>query len=569
MANIMEVFMNIDCTLNTFSVPGFTGFEQGFGTKKPSGESISSREAAVNIAMPFSLMRGHTVNENSTTTEVESNRVFNITTPNITLQISEAAYNGCQAFIINSSSGPVSVLVNNTETISLFSGEITEIEFVNNAWSRRSAKQTLRSLSEFDFIADNPVAISTTNVNTTTGGNITMDGVTLSSGDRVLLKDQTDPRENGYWIVQSGLWNRDPNYATGNTTGFTNKFISPIRGSQRGRLFFLVQDRYTIGTTGLDFIDSKFSLAPIPGKVPMYDKNGLLAGSSNHADMIDGIGRDLRQVFGIDSTDPLVYVPLIMAEIRRCCNNNGEINDTGVPDFSGIEIGDYIDGISLDGIAAPIGGDATQAWNDTYKNNRITVSGFNTYKGAGDTENTQNHVLFTFRNVIARGRVNSTDVNAGGYTASELRIWLEGANGDGNATFANRLRTALGGNFLYTIRKAHSAKSVSAWNSYTVFPASELEVFGFPVRGDEGVEMAATATATARASWITNVQFPIYTKSYAYRIKRFNGARQFYWESTPHAVTSTHFCTVSGNGNATGTIASRVDGGVSPAFCVA
>jgi hypothetical protein len=112
----------------------------------------------------------------------------------------------------------------------------------------------------------------------------------------------------------------------------------------------------------------------------------------SHADQVDGMGCDLRLVFAIASTDPAVYIPAIMAEIRRRCNNNGEIDNTGIPDFTGIMIGDYIDGLDLSGVAAAPGGNAPQAWNDTYKNNRIVVSGFNTYKGAGGTENAKNHI---------------------------------------------------------------------------------------------------------------------------------------------------------------------------------
>jgi hypothetical protein len=75
-----------------------------------------------------------------------------------------------------------------------------------------------------------------------------------------------------------------------------------------------------------------------------------------------------------------------MAEITRRCNNNNEIDSSGIPDFIGIEIGDYIDGIDLSAISAENGGDGGQAWNGTYKNNRIVIAGFNTYKGTGDAE---------------------------------------------------------------------------------------------------------------------------------------------------------------------------------------
>jgi hypothetical protein len=275
------------------------------------------------------------------------------------------------------------------------------------------------------------------------------------------------------------------------------------------------------------------------------------------------MGRNLLAVFKVSTIQDA------MAEIRRRCNNSGEIDASGIPDFRGIMIGDYIDGINLSGIAAPTSGVAPQAWNNTYKNNRIVVSGFNTYKGAGDTENVKNHVLFTFRNVIAQGRINEANDNTGGYPASEMRSWLEGASGDGSGPFATGLKSVLGGNYLYTIRKAHSIKASQAWNSYTVFLASELEVFGFPTYGDEGVYMAATATAVARAGWITPVQFPIYQKGYDYRIKRFNGSRAWWWTQTPTAYSATAFCCVTGGGNAYDLLASDAAGGVSPAFCVA
>jgi hypothetical protein len=178
---------------------------------------------------------------------------------------------------------------------------------------------------------------------------------------------------------------------------------------------------------------------------------GLLSGRT-HADMVDGMGRNILTLLGVS------IISAAMTEIRRRCNNNSEINSTGIPDFSIFEIGDYIDGLNLSGIAAPTSGTAPQAWNDTYKNNRIVVSGFNTFKNIGDTENTKNHIVFTFRNCIALGRMNSSDTNTGGYAASELRTWLEGASGDGSGTFATGLKTALGSAYLYTIRKIHSTK---------------------------------------------------------------------------------------------------------------
>ena len=78
------------------------------------------------------------------------------------------------------------------------------------------------------------------------------------------------------------------------------------------------------------------------------------------ADMVDGSGRNLLDVLGVAT------IAEAMAEIRRRCNNNGEIDASKIPDFSGIMIGDYIDGIDLSDVPAENGGSAGQAWNDTY-----------------------------------------------------------------------------------------------------------------------------------------------------------------------------------------------------------
>jgi hypothetical protein len=275
------------------------------------------------------------------------------------------------------------------------------------------------------------------------------------------------------------------------------------------------------------------------------------------ADQVEGISRNLFDVFGIKTGTVAEKIAAAMAEIRRRCNNNGEIDNSGIPDFTGIMVGDYIDGLDLSGIGAPTSGTAPQAWNDTYKNNRIIVSGFNTFKGVGDTEVTKNHILFTFRNVVARGRMNPTNDNTGGYPATEFRAWLEGASGDGSGPFAAGLKAALGGNNpLLTIRKLLSNKIDWAWVNCTVWPSTEDEVFGESSFGEstfgDGLK----------------VHFPIYQKSSAYRVKRYNGSRDWWWEGSPYSASAACFCNVGHNGNANYANASS-SGGAAPAFCVA
>jgi hypothetical protein len=238
--------------------------------------------------------------------------------------------------------------------------------------------------------------------------------------------------------------------------------------------------------------------------------------------------------------------------------------------------GERLDGLDLSAVPAENSGTAGQAWNDTCKNNQIVMSGFNTYKGIGDTENTKNHILFTFRNIPLKKRMNATNDNTGGYKASELRAFLEGTAEDGTgdksgvttAAFMNALKAQLG-DYLYTIRKLHRTKSGNSWAKYTVWPVSEIEMYGVPAYGDEGVYMAAISSPSiaARCGSFTPIHIPLYQKSYGHRVKRYNGSRDWHFPQTPYATGASSFCHVNNYGYPSYGSASGL-GGYAPAFCV-
>ena len=278
------------------------------------------------------------------------------------------------------------------------------------------------------------------------------------------------------------------------------------------------------------------------------------AGIALNADMVRGVGRNLFQVLNTDT------ITQTMNEIRRRCNNNGEIDASGIPDFSGIMLGDYIDGLDLSGIVAPVSGQAPAAWSDVYKNNRLIVSGFNFYKRGGNTENVKNHIVFTFNDCIATGQINPTNDNTGGYAASAIRQWLEGENGDGSGPFATGLKAALGGDFLYTIRKYEGNKDVPAWKSYTVFLLSEIETYGKSIRGTDILSDGTRAV-------MPMIQLPIFQLSMEFIVKKRNGSRTISWLSSAYAAGGSYFCFVYNNGSANYGNANDVIG-LSPAFCV-
>jgi hypothetical protein len=147
------------------------------------------------------------------------------------------------------------------------------------------------------------------------------------------------------------------------------------------------------------------------------------------------MGRDILKVLGISTSGQTIQQAIkeAMGDIRELSNHTASGVDP-VPDYKYFDFGDYLDGIDLSAIPAENEGTGGQAWNDTYKNNRIVLSAFNPYKGVGDTEVTKNHIRFDFTNAPLQKRMNPTNSNEGGYAASEVRAFLDGTNGDGSGS---------------------------------------------------------------------------------------------------------------------------------------
>jgi hypothetical protein len=267
-------------------------------------------------------------------------------------------------------------------------------------------------------------------------------------------------------------------------------------------------------------------------------------------------GRSLLEVLGADT--PAEAVDVLCGRL-----NNGASAANGEPDFRGLRIGDYLDGIDLSAIPAENGGTAGQVWNDTYKNNRIVLAGLNSYRGTGDYEVSKNHIAFVFRNIPLRKRMNPSDDNAGGYNASEVRAFLDGTYGDGTgdragvttAAFLNALKGQIGDHVL-PIRKLLSNKTEWGWATYSLWLPTEDEVFG------------ASAWGQSDYGDGIKVHLPIYQKSSLYRVKRYNGARDWWRESSPHSGSAAFFCHV-GTGGYTYYLTAAAVGGCAPAFCVA
>jgi hypothetical protein len=133
--------------------------------------------------------------------------------------------------------------------------------------------------------------------------------------------------------------------------------------------------------------------------------------------------------------------------------------------------------------------------------------------------------------------MNPTNDNSGGYAVSEMRVFLEGANGDGTGSktgvttgaFLDTLKGQIG-NYLLPVRRLFSNKVDWAWITCSLWLSSENEVFGANGWGEAGYGDGQ------------KLHIPLYRDSYQHRIKRNNGSRDWWWLCTPSAGSAANFC---------------------------
>lgn len=407
------------------------------------------------------------------------------------------------------------------------------------------------AMSRLSFTSDSPVVASTENVDVATGGIMTIDGVSVSAGQLVFLKDQNDKRQNGLWEVQTGAWNRYKGYTEADKDCFTYKLI-PIDagGVNKGRIYFLNDDSYKIGEDNLEFRESAFSYFSFPGKVAIRDRGGKIKdverlaedlGASASALVDEGKSRNLLDVLGIRVVRS--NEPATVDEAKKAMDIlHKRINADGQADWRDLRLGDYLDLPELND------GETTYKWRGEYKNLRVVISAFNFYKNTGSPENKKNHIVFTFKNCVCQKKMNDDNINKGGYSGSKLAAYLDGG-------FKTGLEAVLGKN-LYAINRLLSTKGSWAWEQYTVFLPTEREVWGTCVWGEQEWDGGCPG------------QIPIFREGALYKVKLYNGSRTWWWLATPYKGDGTYFCDCHTDGTPLYYSASTVNG-VSPAFCAA
>ena len=136
----------------------------------------------------------------------------------------------------------------------------------------------LDSLVQAGGSTKTPVRAATTaNVNLSSGGLLTVDGVALAAGDRVLVKTQAIPSENGIYVATAGAWLRAADATSSQL--FVPGFTTAVReGGQQGAWTFANPAIPTLGQTGLAFVPASAVQTYVPARVATTANVNLAVG---------------------------------------------------------------------------------------------------------------------------------------------------------------------------------------------------------------------------------------------------------------------------------------------------
>jgi phage-related tail fiber protein len=125
-----------------------------------------------------------------------------------------------------------------------------------------------------------------TTANIVLSGTLTVDGVALAAGDRILVKDQTQTSDNGIYVVASGAWTRA---VDANTSALVSSQMSvrvaegTVNGGSytvhQGRIYgtagkewiLVTPDPITLGTTALTFVQSNLFARDTEGQFIAFE----------------------------------------------------------------------------------------------------------------------------------------------------------------------------------------------------------------------------------------------------------------------------------------------------------
>lgn len=100
-----------------------------------------------------------------------------------------------------------------------------------------------------------PVRAATTG-NITLSGAQTIDGIAVIAGDRILVKAQTSPQQNGIYVAASGVWTRSTDFDASSEVVGASCFVSEGASLGNGVWVMTTDAPVSIGVTPLTFVQA-------------------------------------------------------------------------------------------------------------------------------------------------------------------------------------------------------------------------------------------------------------------------------------------------------------------------
>lgn len=263
---------------------------------------------------------------------------------------------------------------------------------------------------------------STTNL--TLSGLIAVDGVTVSVGDRVLIKDQTSQAQNGIYVAASGAWSRATDADTwdelvgattfisaGSTQANTTWACNVTAGGTLGTtavtfVLFGASTSYTAGT-GLTLIGSQFALA-----TPVSVANGG-SGVATLTGIIKGNGASaFTAATGADVVSLIGVTAVQNATTAGSCSGNAASATV-------LQTARTINGVSFNG-SAPITVTANTGTSLTFNNGGVGAASGSTWNGSA--------ALTISYNTIGAAAVNGTGITSPATWRTSLEASTIGSN---------------------------------------------------------------------------------------------------------------------------------------------
>lgn len=167
------------------------------------------------------------------------------------------------------------------------------------------SNEIVEFLSTNSAFKTNVVAATTANVTVASAAPNTLDGVSLAANDRILVKNQTAPAENGIYVVTTlgtganGVWARATDCDTASDAA--SAVVSVRAGTVNGGDVFYTSFKSTdtLGTTAMTWVQIN------PANYALLDGNNTFSGSTNTFSNSIGVGSAPAAGFSLSVTAPI------------------------------------------------------------------------------------------------------------------------------------------------------------------------------------------------------------------------------------------------------------------------